>query len=331
MATETSDYTIALESPENLSLYWRNTQSPLQWGCFFVLPPWLNVWWREFGLGAKLYLCALKKRGAVIGIAPLSLKGEEACFVGSADVCDYLDFVIAPGNENEFFNVILDDLSSKGITRLNLSPVRPDSTVLTHLVDVAKVRGYGVSCKAVDVSLELDLPPTWEDYLGILNRKQRHEVRRKLRRLQEKGTVTYRTIDESDDAAAAVALFLNLFRKSNNEKKTFMTAKMESFFTSLTKAMAQADLLKMGVLELDANPIAVLLCFEYNGIVYLYNNGYDPEYSSLSVGLVSKILSIKDSIERGKKKYDFLKGREAYKYRLGGKEIPLYACQILLK
>ena len=331
MAAQPSDNTIALESPENLSLCWHNTQSTLQWDCFFVLPPWLEVWWREFGLGAKLYSCVVKQRDVVIGIAPLCLRGDEACFVGSTDVCDYLDFVIAPGNENEFFNVILDDLSSKGITRLNLSPVRPDSTVLTHLVDVAKARGHKVSCKAVDVSLELDLPPTWEDYLGILNRKQRHEVRRKLRRLQEKGTVTYRTIEDSDDAAAAVALFLNLFRKSNNEKKTFMTTKMESFFTSLTKTMAQANLLRMGALELNANPVAVLICFEYNGIVYLYNNGYDPEYSALSVGLISKILSIKDSIERGIKKYDFLKGGEAYKYRLGGKEIPLFDCQIFLR
>jgi CelD/BcsL family acetyltransferase involved in cellulose biosynthesis len=330
MATDTSDYTIALESPETLSSYWRNTQSTLQWECFFVLPPWLNVWWREFGLGAKRYLCAVKHRGAVIGIAPLCLKGETACFVGSTNVCDCLDFVVVPGDESAFFNIILDDLSSKGITRLSLSPLRPDSTVLTHLVDIAKGRGHKASIQTTDVSLELNLPATWEDYLGVLKSKQRHEVRRKLRRLQEKGSVAYRTIEDSDDSKAAVNLFLTLFRK-NNEKETFMTTKMESFFMSLTKTMAQANLLRMGVLELNANPIAVLLCFEYNGIVYLYNNGYDPEYSSLSVGLVSKILSIKDSIERGIRKYDFLKGGEAYKYRLGGKEVPLYDCQILLK
>ena len=225
-----SDSNITLDSLDSLFLYWRTPESTLQWDCFFVLPPWLKVWWRQLSLGVKLYSCAVKHSGSLIGIAPLSLKGEEACFIGSTDVCDYLDFVITPGNENEFFNVILDDLSSKGIARLSLSPVRPDSTVLTHLVDVAKVRGYEVSCKAVDVSLELNLPPTWEDYLGILNRKQRHEVRRKLRRLQEKGAVTYRTIEDSADAAAAVTLFLNLFRKNNNNKKIFMTTKMESFF-----------------------------------------------------------------------------------------------------
>ena len=110
-----------------------------------------------------------------------------------------------------------------------------------------------------------------------------------------------------------------------------MNAQRESFFKSLAKAMAQAQLLRLGILELDALPIAVVMCFDYNDTVYLYNSGYDPTYGSLSVGLISKILSIKDSIGRGRRKFDFLKGAEDYKYRLGGKEIPLHGCQIRLK
>jgi CelD/BcsL family acetyltransferase involved in cellulose biosynthesis len=48
------------------------------------------------------------------------------------------------------------------------------------------------------------------------------------------------------------------------------------------------------------------------------------------VGLMCKILSIKDAIETGRKKYDFLKGAETYKYRLGGIEVPLSYCKINL-
>jgi len=331
MATKPSDYTIALETPETLSSYWRDPQSPLQWNCFFVLPSFLEVWWREFGVGAELSSCVVRQRGAVIGIAPLCLRGDEAYFLGSPDVSDCLDFVVAPGTERAFFHIILDDLSRQGITRLRLNPLRPDSTVLVHLLDVAKDRGHRVHCQTVDVSLEVDLPPAWEDYLGTLHPKQRHEVKRKLRRLQEHGTVTFRTLDANHEAAAATDLFLYLFRKSDRKKKAFMTTKMESFFRSLTMTMAQANLLRMGVLDFNGNPVAAVLCFDYNGVVYLYNNGYDPEYRSLSVGLISKIFSIRDSIERGRKKYDFLKGGEPYKYRLGGKELPLYECEVLLK
>ena len=72
------------------------------------------------------------------------------------------------------------------------------------------------------------------------------------------------------------------------------------------------------------------MCFDYNGSIYLYNSGYDPAYTSLSAGLICKILAIKASIEQGKKRFDFLKGSEFYKYHLGGKEVPLYRCQITI-
>jgi len=89
--------------------------------------------------------------------------------------------------------------------------------------------------------------------------------------------------------------------------------------------------LRFCILELDARPIAVVMCFDYNDTIYLYNNGYDPQFNSLSVGVISKVLIIEESIQNGKKKYDFLKGAETYKRRLGGQEVPLSRCQIQFK
>jgi CelD/BcsL family acetyltransferase involved in cellulose biosynthesis len=73
------------------------------------------------------------------------------------------------------------------------------------------------------------------------------------------------------------------------------------------------------------------MCFDYNDTVYLYHSGYNRLYDSLSPGFLAKLLSIRDSIERGMRRYDFLKGAQEYKYRLGGREIPLYRCRIALR
>ncbi len=301
------------------------------WDCIFVLPPWLDVWWHEFGSEAELYLGAVRKGGTIIGIAPLLLRGTEASFIGSADVCDYLDFVIVPGREVDFFNILLNDLRGRGISWLDLRLLRPNSTVLSHLTDIARGLKYEVYCKVEDISLELDLPPTWQEYLAILTQKQRHEVRRKLRRLWEAGNVNYRLLEESESAFQSMAIFLRLFRESRQDKAIFLTTPMESFFTSLVKAMAQAGLLRLGILELNESPVAAVMFFDYHNTVFLYNNGYDPKYSFLSVGLISKVLCIQDSVERGRSKFDFLRGAEEYKHRLGGKEVNLYGCQISFK
>jgi len=322
---------VTLESFDSLTSYWLESRDPSVWDCIFVLPPWLEAWWHEFGSESELYLGAVRQEGAIIGIAPLLLRGAEASFIGSTDVCDYLDFVIVPRREVDFFNILLDDLRCSGISRLDLRPLRPHSTVLTHLIDIARDLKYEVSCKTEDVSFELDLPPTWQGYLGILTQKQRHEVRRKLRRLWEAGDVTYRIIEDSESASQSMAIFLRLFRESRQDKAIFLTTPMESFFTSLVKAMAQAGLLRLGILELNESPVAAVMFFDYHNTVFLYNNGYDPKYSFLSVGLISKVLCIQDSVERGRSKFDFLRGAEEYKHRLGGKEVNLYGCQISFK
>jgi len=209
--------------------------------------------------------------------------------------------------------------------------LRPNSAVLAHLIGIARDRKYEVSCKVEGISLEVDLPPTWQEYLNTLTQKQRHEVNRKLRRFREAGDVNYRVVKESDSLLDSMDLFLRLFRESREDKAIFLTNRIESFFQSLIKATARSGLLRFGILELNASPVAVVMYFDYNNSVFLYNNGYDPKHSFLSVGFVSKVLCLKDSVERGRSKFDFLKGAEEYKYRLGGKEITLYGCEISFK
>lgn len=324
-------YDLAPLDFESLVSSWTDLRDRLTWGSVFVLPWWLRAWWREFGSGARAYLRDVREDGNVIGMAPLKIARGRASFVGSADVCDYLDFAIAPGKELPFFDTLLDGLRDEGVSELYLESLRDDSTVFATLTEVATGRGYEVSRNLVDVSLDLELPSTWEEYLDMLTPKQRREVRRRLRRLYEAGDIDYRTFEDTESVQAVMDVFLRLFRDSKKEKAAFMTPRMESFFRSIAEAMAEAGLLRFGILELDALPVAAVMCFDHNNKVYLYHSGYDTQYRSLSVGLLSKALSIKDSIQRGRRQYDFLKGAEAYKYRLGGREIPVYNCRIALK
>jgi CelD/BcsL family acetyltransferase involved in cellulose biosynthesis len=295
-----------------------------------MLPAWVKLWWQEFKPEAELYLGAVRKDGQIIGVAPLQVGGGKVAFIGSPDVCDYLDFVVTPGAEKEFFRVILDDLKQRGVNRLDLKCLRPDSTVLTSLVNIACERGYEVVTRTEDVSVEMDLPSSFDQYLEMLSSKQRHEVRRKLRRLLEAGKIEFKIIEDGAAIQKAMDVFLKMFTESRSDKAAFLTGQRESFFRSLATTMSEIKLLRMGVLELDTLPTAMILYFDFNGGVYLYNSGYDPRYTSLSVGLLSKVLCVQESIRQGKKKFDFLKGNEVYKYHLGGKEVALSDCQITM-
>ena len=331
MGQPASDYGITEESFDSLAKFWLKPQISLKWDLIFMLPPWLEVWREAHGSTAEPCLCVVRRNDTVIGLAPLLLKGSEASLMGSPDVCDFVDFVIVPGGEHIFFGMLIDHLKRKGIRRLDLGLLRPDSTVRTYLIPMAKKKKYEISCEVEDVSLEMDLPSSWKGYLEMLNGKQRHEVRRKLKRFREQGRSGYRIIKEHHEVPETMDLFLKFFRESRHDKESFLTSKREAFFRAIAERMARVDLLRIGILELEDNPVAAIIYFEYNHVVYLYNSGYDPRYGSLGVGLISKILCIKDSAEKGIKRFDFLKGAEVYKYRLGGREVPLHRCRITLE
>jgi len=318
------------EGFEGFTALWESHRDQLQWRIPFLLPPWLRVWQEAFAPGATPSFLAVRDGEAVIGIAPLLITGDTASVVGSPDVCDYADLIVAPGKETVFCEGLCNALKQRHVRFLDIASTRPDSVVVSCLLDLARQRGYEVACQEEDVSLERDLPPTWDDFLGLLSSKQRHEVKRKLRRLEEAGTIDYRFVEDRGSVPAFMDMFLSLFVESRQDKAAFMTGEMEGFFRSLAEAMSRAGLLRSGVLEVDGVPTAAVMAFDLNDTVYLYNSAYDPEYSSLSVGVLSKALCIKDSIERGKKRFDFLKGGERYKYHLGGQEVQLYRCRFSL-
>lgn len=321
---------ITEESFDWFTSCWRDNRYGLRWTPFFILPPWLHAWRQAFAPENQLYFLTGWQDDQVIGIAPLIFTGQTASIIGSTDVCDYVDFIIAPDGGDDFCAALLDDLKQRGIGFLDLVSVRPDSVVMTSMSELAQQQGYEVVCTEDDVTLERDLPGTWDEYLQYMNKKQRHEVRRKMRRLEEEGILNYRLIEDAGDLPGFTDIFLKQFVESREDKADFMSPEMERFFRSMTGIIFEAGLLRPSILELDNIPVAALLAFEYDDVVYLYNSGFDPKYSSLSVGVTSKALCIKNSIERGKKRFDFLKGDEHYKYHLGGQEVQLYRCQITI-
>ncbi|MGD8613072.1 MAG: GNAT family N-acetyltransferase [Desulfobacterales bacterium] len=328
--TSNDSYTVTQESTDSISDLWHDSANRLKWDCLFVLPGWLKVWWQAFGGDRTPYLCSIRSHGELIGMAPLMVEGQTARLMGDTNVCDFQDVVVLPGREKAFFDTLFDHLKKQGVRQLDLEAVRANSTLYRHLVSEAADQPYAVDCQSVDATMVLDLPSSWDAYLRQLTGKQRHEVRRKFRRLEEAGRVALRAIDDVTAVNSEMDTFLTLFKKNRTDKARFMTDQMASFFHALAVELASARILRLFYLTLDDAIAAAVICFDYAEAFHLYNNGYDESYHYLSVGLLSKLLTIKKSIQLGRKTYDFLKGTEVYKHRLGGKQIPLYRCRVSL-
>lgn len=314
-------YSVAAETFESLA------GRRLGWPFPFVQPGWMRAWQEVFAPQAELWIRSFQEGGDIVGVAPLMVENRTARLIGDTDVCDHLDLVAAAGPKAPWCRALLRYLKTEGIERLELNPLRPDSTVLTALVPAARANGHAVSIAEEDALFEIELPGAWDEYLQTLSGKQRHEVRRKLRRLENSAAAGFRVLEDPAAVRAAMDDFFVLFRQNREDKAAFMSDRMELYFRLLADYVPG---MRIGFLDVDGAPAAGVLCCDLEGTRYLYNSGYDSHLAPLSVGILCKILSIRESISRGLKRYDFLKGHETYKRQLGGRPVPIYSCKIEL-
>jgi CelD/BcsL family acetyltransferase involved in cellulose biosynthesis len=324
-------YRISTETLDWLNVYRQQNPAALRWEPIFMLPPWLSCWHRNFAPRQEPVILAVRHGETIAGVIPLLISDGTARLIGSPDVCDYLNIITAPGKEHYVSAAFLDWLKNNKIRAFEPGVVQPDSIIATDLCPIAVAAGCQVIDEPDEVTLETDLPTTWDEYLQLLDPKQRHEVKRKARRLEEVGQFTYRVVADAADVPVFMDSFLKMFAESRENKARFLTKQMEAYFRDLAETMAQEKLLRGGVLEIDGKAVASVFAFEYLCVTYLYNSGFDPSQKQFSVGILSKAFLIKDSIERGMKKFDFLKGGERYKYHLGGKEVLLRKISIGLE
>ena len=77
--------------------------------------------------------------------------------------------------------------------------------------------------------------------------------------------------------------------------------------------LAARQQLWLATLDLDGVPAAAWYGFTDRETVYFYQSGRDPRWERESVGLVLMGAMIRRAIERGFRRFDFLRGDDAYK------------------
>ena len=287
-------------------------------GGVFATPAWLGAWWSSCASAEELHLLSVRGGGELIGVAPLMRSGDAITFVGRSDVCDHHEITMASGRERPVLQALVEHLDTLDWSSLRLEGIPEGSATLEGLPPAASERGWKVEEPFDEESPSRSLNGDWDAYLSGLPKKDRHEIRRKLRRLMSAGEVRVYDAAQESGLDDAMPLFLDLARKSNEDKADFLTEDRERFFLTLADTMQAKGWLKLFFLEIDGVTAAASLCFDYGGAYYLYNSGYEPRFASLSVGVMLKALALKDAIEAGREVFHFLRGAEPYKFDLGG-------------
>ena len=296
----------------------------------FLTWQWQTQWAKAFTHGRPLHLLSVTDEdGSLAGLLPLYEDlPTRLRLLGGIDVSDYLDLVAAEGREEEIWHSLLQHRAAERV-EWDLHAIRAASPTMGLLPALAPTYGLRVSATVEERCPVLSLPETWDAYLTGLSGKDRHELRRKMRKLERElpGTmVTSHHAAEGWDVA--LTRFLDLHRLSKVGKARFMDEQMERFFRDATGALAAAGWARLWFLEHEGAAVASFLCFEYAGSVGLYNSGFDPVHARLAPGIVLLAHVIMDAIDRRIPIFDFLRGEEPYKQGFGPTPEDLYQVSV---
>jgi CelD/BcsL family acetyltransferase involved in cellulose biosynthesis len=299
----------------------------------FLTWEWQSIWWKHLGTG-NLLLLGFRggDDGGLVGIAPFfHTRTDEGStvlsLVGCCDVSDYLDLIIERGHEDAVYNALLDYLESEAPAwdAVDLCNVPQDSPSLVRLRNLAEARGYQTLVEVEDVCPIISLPSTWDDYVMSLDKKQRHEVRRKLRKADTEADTRFVIVGPEHDLQIEMQAFIGLHQKSAPDKDEFMDPQMQGFFAEMAEVLQSRDWLQLAFVEMDGEKAASLLNFDYGDTILVYNSGYDPfQFRHLSPGIIVTARCIEHAIALGRSKFDFLRGDEIYKYRFGAQDTQVH-------
>ncbi|HEX9126459.1 MAG TPA: GNAT family N-acetyltransferase [Methylomirabilota bacterium] len=302
---------------------WNGLLAQARYPSVFLSWQWQTAWARAFLGERPLHLLRVTDdAGTLAGVLPLY---DESAglrrFVGGVDVSDYLDVIAPACREADVWHALLQHRAGEA-AEWDLHAIRAASPTLEILPRLCDAAGIRAQSEREDRCPVLDLPASWDAYLERLPGKDRHELRRKIRKLERElpGT-SVRSHASPEGWDSALTAFLNLHRLSKAGKARFMDERMEAFFRDATQALAAAGWARLWFLERDGAAVASFLCLEYlassGGSIGLYNSGFDPLHAKLAPGIVLLAHVIRDAINRGVPVFDFLRGEEAYKYAFG--------------
>jgi len=210
-----------------------------------------------------------------------------------------------------------------------LHAVPAASPTVTALPQLAAACGLAVSATVEERCPVLALPTSWDSYLASLSGKHRHELLRKMRRLERDAPdARVSRVSRPAEIEARLGEFLDLHRRSRTGKARFMDGRMERFFRRALTAFAERDAARLWFLDTASGPIATFVTIEWDDTVGLYNSGFDPARAALSPGVILLAHVVRDAITRGRRTFDFLRGEERYKYEFEPVPEPVYLVKI---
>ena len=292
----------------------------------FQHPAWLLSWIDAF---APRYMVGIQIREGerLVGFAPLLIyprSDERVLAFAGGGVSDYLGLLAEPGRELQVIDEVLCAADSvSGWDVLDLTDISGGSAILQH-------EALTQSSRQHDVCFVLPLPETQDLLLHTFSKRQRANLRNAKSRTDREGGAKVE-LAQADTLQEFLDDLFRLHRlrwKEAGETGVLSDERVQQFHNALAPELLLAGILRFYRIRVNDRSIAVIYVLFHRETVFCYLQGYDPEFAHLSPGTQLMFAVIEDAVQLGMRRFDFLRGEEAYKLHWRPRGEPTYRIEV---
>jgi CelD/BcsL family acetyltransferase involved in cellulose biosynthesis len=303
---------------------------------------WNATWWKHYGTpdDRELHVLALYEEsddgtGSLVGIAPWyverhAIHGNVLRPLGSGHVCtDHLSLICRPDYISTVASTVADYLTENDDAwdQLELPSIDEGDEAVTLLISELEARDALVSGQKSGNCWIIDLPESWDEYLGMISSSHRRHLRDCYKKKMESGRCQWHQVANAAEFEQAWAILVELHqrrRQQMGDAGCFASPEFVEFHHEIAHTLLDKGQLRMSWTELDCTPFTAEYHFSSPSAVYTYQSGLDADRLKESPGRLTYCLAIRKAIEEGFTRFDFLRGDEPYKAHFRGVALPTF-------
>ena len=272
------------------------------------------------------------RHGADVDLTPVA-PSAKAIFFGASYHADYATLLADPDDLPAVSDAVARYLSGPDCGDWDVVDLRrlrcgdPAGAALASALGRLEVeRGWTLNIEREDVCPVVTFPDgaDMDGYLATLGKKERHEIRRKVRRAGAIGEIR---LDDSMRPLEELEAFIDLHQKRWGDDGLFPDtpggAQSRVLFRRLFELFGPGGFLRLTFLSVGGRRIAAGIHFETADEILYYNAGVDPGARDLSPGVLMIHAYVQRALARRIRRMDFLRGDEPYKYEWGAVDEPI--------
>jgi CelD/BcsL family acetyltransferase involved in cellulose biosynthesis len=277
----------------------------------FLRPGWFAAWQRAYGRG-ELRLLSVRDGADLAGVLPLRSAGRATLSATNTHSPLYAPVTTGPDAER----ALAAELVARCRHRLELAYVDPATTWYAALDAALRSDGRRLQVTPMIRSPYVSLDDSEDGYPASLPRRFLKDLRRRRRRLEERGLVDVTVHDGVAGLDAALREFVALESSGWKAEEGTAIASREAngrFYAEIADWAARRGWLRLAFLRLDGRPIAAELDLQCGGAVHALKSGFDPEYRVFGPGHLLTHECLAAAASERLAFYEFLGTDEPYK------------------